>query len=85
LSPLFFEGPNSESEQNPDESDDYIYNRLGRELDRKHVESGNYEERAVDAHFNATRVSFKRKNSKSICNPKRISTPISEKSLERGM
>ena len=78
LPPLFFEGicsaTSDEIQEEPD-SEDFLYTQLGRKLDQEHVESGNYQERAVDAgsenetsfavRRNFSKRSFSRRRSKN--------------------
>ena len=78
LPPLFFEGicsaTSDEIQEEPD-SEDFLYTQLGRKLDQEHVESGKYQERAVDAgsdhetsfavRRNFSKRSFSRRRSKS--------------------
>ena len=55
LSPLFFDGLcNSTISDELQESEEYLYHKMGIELDREHVKSGRYQERAVDTEFEQT-------------------------------
>lgn len=62
---MFFDGPGSSISAASDElheSDEFLYRKMGKKLDREHVKSGKYQERAVDAEFDHPRPVFQKRN-----------------------